>query len=1074
MQARRDLKLDEKDSRVKSSSGTQTQSKGVNTDNLDTGNKETFIADGEHHKKTSEGKNLKLTLVEDIILLLLSLLSVNNILFYLDFEEQTPHVQLDTGLAPKPVPLDDSLITFPEVFKEKEREGGPAAEFYGLVKSLLIACISKDQKSMQDLTHSLLSWTNHIVEIAESVVIHCPAIIDRSELGQLAQELDKTAAEVIHRSKFVVAGDVSLVRELSVTSLLWAQQLTRARLIIDATTDIFMTVTNALCNYVQVGPEHKRNIQLDAINRSQKELCSLLTALKFITGKYMDNGSEKMGFLNQSLNEIENLTATIQTTVDVSAVTALTAANDLWQFRMACRDWSVLMFCALAECEDLCNRLEVLGQQKFLGLQNSTTKDALKTCDIMERETNFLLELVDCVVLGDATSKERSEPLVSELQAALSNAWAVAKREVNKSVSVLSALFDRLKFRSAQNIWIEKAIDLKLFVRNNCFDYMGFSRQILLDVQNVSLSNELTLETKTAKRNFLSSQLLSTSNELKQKVLKSLQLSPDLVRRTVIRSTLDDLAKITTEISLLIREKSMISDAEVDFYTEQWGGKMKKLLVNLKKLDGIRQTTVTDLEIMNNKGLQGAVVSNGRLEYTQVKQQQEPSLHPATNHQSLLQPAIPTVQLLSQDLQSSLQINPDLLPQQHYLPAQLQSSVPPPVNFSTRLSNEQFISQQPALLQTNIQHVMGPASQFASSMPLVQHTEAQSASKLSIHQPLTPSLQLHTNPRVASNHQTLPTILVSFPKTTNVRTLPQHRQPENDFLLTSKLSSHTGHSEVSTLLGSDRFHLPPASGNVFDTLSLESNMPHTSSQTGRDHSDQFKLPDSDVNTNSPMGKSVSVLLKDAQYLGIRLRKWQESMTHLDGQERSAVVHEALEMARLCSKMALFTKGQGPYKASSEVVSAAVSVVNYSKKIESFANRLHSLAGQCWLADHLKMCILKMNGCSSQLQIIATALHNSPKSHQGDRILVRNASSLLTTVRQMFALVESIAAMGIPDPSSRDEFTNEIISLLVKIRIANESYLSEERKSSQIDELGLRRVELHNPPSLASSIRIKDT
>lgn len=63
--------------------------------------------------------------------------------------------------------------------------------------------------------------------------------------------------------------------------------------------------------------------------------------------------------------------------------------------------------------------------------------------------------------------------------------------------------------------------------------------------------------------------------------------------------------------------------------------------------------------------------------------------------------------------------------------------------------------------------------------------------------------------------------------------------------------------------------------------------------------------------------------------------------------------------------------------------------------------------------------------------------------------------------------------GIQEPSVYDEKNKEILSLLVKIRLDNERYLQEERKTTQIDELGLRRVEQHNPPSLTDLVELME-
>ncbi|BFZ25583.1 hypothetical protein BsWGS_28622 [Bradybaena similaris] len=209
---------------------------------------------------------------------------------------------------------------------------------------------------------------------------------------------------------------------------------------------------------------------------------------------------------------------------------------------------------------------------------------------------------------------------------------------------------------------------------------------------------------------------------------------------------------------------------------------------------------------------------------------------------------------------------------------------------------------------------------------------------------------------------------------------------------------------------------------------------------------------------------------DAKYLDSRLKLWHaDGVTPGPAVQRSKVIQAALDMARLSCEIALFTRGQGSLQNSEEVIGAAVVIVKHSSVLEDFGRTLLSLAGVGRCADSLETCIIKIGTCASQLHIISSTLHNSAKSYQGDRILMRNTLNLLMVVRQMFSVAEALAIKGVERGNSDDEMTKDVLCLLQTIRYENEQYIRSERKTSQLDNLGLRRVEQHVPPGLTSML-----
>ncbi|XP_059148789.1 uncharacterized protein LOC131936015 [Physella acuta] len=899
------------------------------------------------------------------------------------------HIQEQPTKSSKPTA--ENMFDFPQIFKEKELEGGAVAEIYGLVKKLLTKCAAREGKAVEDLTHSLLSWTNHVIENSETLVAHCSHVIKKSELIDLVHEVDKLATEVIQMVKFATLGETTATQELLARAMSWAHSVNRARLIIDVTCNKWLTMTSSLPKLIEERNDSELKQQMKALMSVQMEVCQLLEKAFLLSAKHLEKGNEKMEFITASRNEIENLSITIKTTVDVTAISDERAVNDWWQLSVACRDWSVLMTCIMSEFEDIAREMEETGLKKLQCL-HGLTKDRTRTADVFDKETNCLLELVDCVVIGDTTLKARSEQLVTDLKIALSDVLTVAKQPVSLSDSIHTSHFSKASFEMAKSRWIEKALDTQDMVCHNCYEYMGFVHQLLTDTQNIISDDDLKEELKLQYRHMLTNVLVETSNDLKQKALKAIQTCPDLTKRAVIRSTLDTVSKLTSEVERVIRVSNEITEADVNTLSVLWAARVKKLVLHLRKMDGVRASIITEIENLNKQSgaavMQGPYVSPVQHQHASVREEQNVQQHPHNGQQPV---NLQASQLFPHYLQDGSTVLPQ--PGNYVQPGNYTQSghIIHPGNFSKSgniVHPDNFTQSgnivhpgnftQPAI--NNHGQQLLPHQSQTLNYPQFQPTHNQQPQFL-------PHPQYSSTGTSQTAQNQPPAITLTQPS----QHTPSHQniQPHQPQLYNSPpaLTQSTQQSPTHQNIQPQLYNSPPTltpSLPPQQTPTHQNIQTHQHSPPNQGASASFKetptrtLSDSVL---SPNGKSVNSLLKDAQFLGVKLNKWQDKMADIEGQGRSKVVQDALEMARLCSEMAMFTKGQGPLKNSEEVIAAAVAIVRHSQDIETFANRLLSLAGKNRLSDNLNLCILKMNGCSSQLQIIASALHNSPKSHQ---------------------------------------------------------------------------------------------
>ncbi|GFS18508.1 hypothetical protein ElyMa_003264600 [Elysia marginata] len=927
---------------------------------------------------------------------------------------------------------------------------GSAAEIHKLVRRLVTSSARHETRAVEKMTHGILSWTNHIVENAGMLLAHCPHIAKEGELKGLIKEVDRVAPSVIQQARFACAGENQTVYTLTTDASYWASKLNSARVIVDVAADRWLVLTSDLRELTQGRDQHKLKLAVAAIISAQKEMSALLLKTRFLAGNFLQDGPQKIQFLTDSHAEIENLAVTIQTALDVASVSDTQDDQTWWQLGIACRDWAVMMSCVAAELDNIADVMGSLASLRMPSLAplvgdagSSTTGDGIdgtdrlemkgmRLADVVEKETDSLLELVDCVVAGSAL-KARSDSLVLELQAALTDIFSVARQPVMMNKTAHHSLLCRLRIGLAKSRWIERALEIQDLIRNSCFQFMGFARTLLLDAQDISIKEESEGSIKVSEaRHRKSVEFLQKSSALKQRTLRAIQLCPELNRRAVVRSTLDSLAKLTTEIGNVMRAPEHIPDAKVSALTQQWGARIKKLLTSLGKMDKVKPRVISEIEKFNR----GSTSEFSRPGADQLSQTGPISVQETAHQGSFLQrqQQLPPT---NQYPEFHTEQNDVFQLQQSQYSHQMRQQPP------SEPEHQQHKNLQPhhkPWLQKKQQPSLQPQLPYQQQhRPYQQdHQHSQEEQQLQSHQPhqqgyQPPGLQ-------QAQHMNA-----------------QHRlQPRHHDLWQQYNKPQQQHAQ---LVG---YHqsLPKQEENPAKS---SGNHSLRNAQICATEGEQF------LDRTNP----VQITLNTAQDLGLHLKRWGgHNVRHL------MPVQASLDVAQLCTEMAMYARGQGIFKSSAEVVEAAEKITNLCRQIEIFGQRMLALTGQGRTRDHIQVCLNKIHGCTSQLHIIATAANNSARSHESDRILVRNAFNVLSSLQQFFTAVEGLAAKGVhaalPNADTSDgtdPLTQQAVELLVTLKAETDRYLAEDRQSGSTDLLGLHRMELHRPPSLASLLDI---
>ncbi|XP_048258541.1 uncharacterized protein LOC124139394 [Haliotis rufescens] len=208
---------------------------------------------------------------------------------------------------------------------------------------------------------------------------------------------------------------------------------------------------------------------------------------------------------------------------------------------------------------------------------------------------------------------------------------------------------------------------------------------------------------------------------------------------------------------------------------------------------------------------------------------------------------------------------------------------------------------------------------------------------------------------------------------------------------------------------------------------------------------------------TPNHKPLRSIMSSAVYLEEVTNQWSTG--------ENQVILVAMEIVKHTKNIAEYCFGRGELEDTAGLVRAASIVVENGQKMQRY---IRALADSCVDesdARDLRVCVDKISSFTTQLNIICNVLHNSPTTAESDKIVLRNTSNLLKAVQEAFLEAEKGGVRGLTDKSGQDREDGDILALVSEWQRALVLQRSAEANTSPRDELGLRRVERHRPPSL---------
>ncbi|WAR22602.1 CTNA2-like protein [Mya arenaria] len=208
-----------------------------------------------------------------------------------------------------------------------------------------------DKQRVNQLCGDALGWTNHVADVAQSVLKYCMDTGKKKEMSNVCFSMDEIVSELVQSAKYVLHGDFSHLTELQTQSYTWATQL-------------------------------------ESVQGHHKALTDLVTCSEKIGHEVQ--GHKRLEALRKDKSDLDDLTVTFKTTAQVATEQGVEVGVS--QVEQVGREWAGKMFSMTSDFELVCEAL--MGKGKGRKLWTNLEGPPEEVAEALEGENKKIKELM--------------------------------------------------------------------------------------------------------------------------------------------------------------------------------------------------------------------------------------------------------------------------------------------------------------------------------------------------------------------------------------------------------------------------------------------------------------------------------------------------------------------------------------------------------------------------------------------------------------------------------------------------------------------------------------------------------
>ncbi|OWF53522.1 uncharacterized protein LOC110446295 isoform X2 [Mizuhopecten yessoensis] len=455
----------------------------------------------------------------------------------------------------------------------------------------------------------VLGWTNHIVDAAHEVLIHCEDAEAKRVNKALGYEVDTLTPQILDKAKFVAHGDKEEAAKLTALVEEWSSKVEKLRIFVDVTVERWKVIADKVHKAVVDRNADLLSKQVVVLYSHQKAMLDILELVSMFGQDPHVKDQNRVSKLLEDKDELENLTVTMATTAEMISYAATREEKN--HVSELGRDWAVRVYSVLSGLDSLVADLHQLGREA--GVWPSTDATPTKDVEIVNHlqvENDTLKDLLNCVALGDTRMSQEATVLYQHLRVVHEEARRLLSQPPGSGVIVT---FSQQKLRILSAQWVTKALKCMELIQTQTTLTAAGINKIVDAVFSAKIS-----KTEAQRQRSMADcqdQISSFSRgmvTLRQKTLQGIQLSTDVSKRSAIRKSLDDITGIAP--GLINTLKNLTGSGSVDLkelsrQRLRWAAKVRQLVVLLQQVTDIQPALVKEVCRLLNVEEVGGVTS---------------------------------------------------------------------------------------------------------------------------------------------------------------------------------------------------------------------------------------------------------------------------------------------------------------------------------------------------------------------------------------------------------------------------------------------------------------------------------
>ncbi|KAL4231611.1 hypothetical protein ACF0H5_009191 [Mactra antiquata] len=464
-----------------------------------------------------------------------------------------------------------------------------------LWSDLLSWATKGDREKVNQLSGDLLSWTNHILDVTHTVLKYTEDPKKKREMRDVCVSVDQMTSELLDNIKLVLHGDFSQLNILKAQGNEWGSKVEKIKAYVDVTVEQWKHICDKTVDAARLFKKDSVKQQVNIMECHLECLSEVVTVTERLRWESLVTSQDNIETLLEDKKEIENLTVTFKTTVDM--VTEHGMIDEISQLQQLGREWSVKIYSMVSILDSLCMELLDNGVERRIWSGLSIIDGLHET---LQKENTKMKDLMKSSCYSDEVKIEQYKNYVGDMIECMEEIKTLTLMKNNDTLSMVRKHYKLIHIGLYRGMWIIKAIQCIDMSRQQTSIYCSTLDIMVEKAFIVKSSSGTEKEENEVEFDEMLEQFTNKVMVIRKKVLQVIQLSSELGNRSIVRQCMDTVNQLATQVVVVVKQltdtNSSGNHGNILWHRLLWCAKVHHLITCLSQMSDIKQSSVDDIK----------------------------------------------------------------------------------------------------------------------------------------------------------------------------------------------------------------------------------------------------------------------------------------------------------------------------------------------------------------------------------------------------------------------------------------------------------------------------------------------